>query len=164
VSRRWSTLALAPLLATACGHADKSRPSAPTVPFIGNSADTDGPRRTADGEATLDGEWLDEVGSQFWFEVGERGEVILARAYRTSGAELTELTTGVDAAGDFWLSYRVDDSDTIVTITLHAWDDVLGGYQCTWDNGDDHGDGTLRPRARVDEDEPEHDDVLDIDP
>ena len=142
----WIALALisTPTLGSVGCGGPSAAPATPMV--ISNSADQDGPiRRATATDLELAGEWIDEVGTSFWFEQGDDGSVILTRAGR-----FDDPRTGT-TDGEFWLSYSTGD-DTTVTITLHEWDDDLGGYRCTWDNGESDGNGTLRPRARVEAD------------
>lgn len=145
--KTWVTLAL--VLAGCGGRATATSSTSPGVvtsgQVIGNSADADGPRRGALAEQDLEGEWIDEVGTSFWFERGDDGEPVLTQAGRFDAPE-----TGT-TRGKRWLRYSTGDEST-VTITLQGWDDDLGGYRCTWDNGSGKGRGTLRPRAVVDED------------
>ena len=119
---------------------------------IGNVAEPRSGTGGLDLVENLDGEWVDEVGSRFWFELDPTDGVTLVRATRSRrNEEYTGLETGT-TDGEFWLRYDVPDTDTTVTITLHEWDDELGGYRCSWENGGSDGEGTLRPRARAEAD------------
>lgn len=124
-------------MCAACGPAPAV---APPRPPIANSADD--AARSVDAPVDLVGEWIDEVGTLFVFEPDGAGGVTLVRAalQRGDGDELTDLATGTDAQGRFWLRYA-PSSETTVTITVTDW--VDGHAMCTWDNGESAGEGFL---------------------
>ncbi len=149
-------LALGLLLIAACGSAPAATP---VMPVVANSADATAATRSDQGPIDFTGEWYDEVGTLFVFEPDGAGGVTLVRGalQRGDGDELTDLASGWDDAGQFWLRYS-PSSDTVVTISVIKFED--GFATCTWDNGDSHGDGALyrtddpRGAARGDDDAP----------